>query len=388
MIKEDYYTILGVTRDATEVEIKKAYRTLALKYHPDRNPGDPEAEKKFKAASEAYEVLSDPEKRATYDRFGHEGLRGGGFQGFQSMNDIFESFGSIFEDFFGFSSRTQRRPGAPQQGDDLRYDLDITLEEAVLGVEKDIEVPRLVTCSTCRGSGCKEGTRPTRCATCGGRGQVFRSQGFFTISTVCPRCHGEGSVVEDPCPACRGQGMRRQFKTLSVSVPAGVDTGNRLRIAGEGNAGPHGGPSGDLYIFIRVRPHEKFHRDGKDIHFTLPISFPQAALGTEVEVPTLYGTKKITIPPGSQYGDEIRIPGAGAPSLRSRGHGDQIVHLHIVVPKTLTERQKELLHEFAELSGETIHPTKKKHLMDKVNDKVHELKEKFARMGEKTSSEG
>ncbi|RME52503.1 MAG: molecular chaperone DnaJ [Deltaproteobacteria bacterium] len=386
MIKEDYYTILGVARNATEVEIKKAYRTLALKYHPDRNPGDAEAEKKFKAASEAYEVLSDPEKRATYDRFGHAGLQGGGFQGFHDMNDIFESFGSIFEDIFGFSSQTRRGRGGPQRGDDLRYDLDITLEEAVLGAEKEIEVPRLVTCSTCQGSGCKSGSRPARCSNCGGRGQVFRSQGFFTISTTCPRCHGEGSLVEDPCPACRGQGMRRQFKTLSVSIPAGVDSGNRLRIAGEGNAGPHGGPPGDLYIFIRVRQHEKFHRDGKNLHFLQPISFPQAALGTELEVPTLYGTKKITVPPGSQHGDEIRIPGAGAPSLRSRGHGDQIVHLQIVVPKKLTERQKELLHEFAALSEETIHPphTKKKHLMDKVN----ELKEKFSRSAEKTSTEG
>ncbi len=349
MEDKDYYKILGVPRNASEEEIKKAYRKLALQYHPDRNPGNKEAEEKFKLASEAYEVLRDPEKREIYDRYGIEGLKGTGFTGFRGFDDIFSAFSDIFEDFFGFGT-TYKRKARPRAGADLRYDLKISFYDAAFGKETEIEIPKNVTCEACLGTGAKPGTYPTTCPNCRGTGQITRTQGFFTISTTCGQCHGEGKVILSPCRECRGTGKVRKNKKIQIKIPPGVDNGSKLRIRGEGEEGERGGPPGDLFVFIYVEPHEFFQRDGDDIICQVPISFPQAALGSEIEIPTLDGKKTLTIPKGTESGEIFRIKGEGFPRLKGHGKGDLIVQVVVKTPKNLTKRQEELLREFEEIS--------------------------------------
>lgn len=351
MTKRDYYEILGVSRNASESELKKAYRQLALKHHPDKNPGDHEAEEKFKEASEAYGVLKDPEKRQTYDQFGHEGLKGSGFQGF---DDIFSAFGDIFGDFFGGQQRQQ-------SGANLRVDLSLSFLEAAFGSEKEIEVTKHASCKTCRGSGCKPGFPAKHCSTCRGTGQVVRSQGFFSVSTPCPSCHGAGQVITHPCSACRGEGRVLEAKKVSVTIPAGVDEGSRLRLRGEGETGPGGIPAGDLYVFVHVEAHGFFQRDGNDVHCHLKLSFSQAALGSEIQIPLLDDGENqvISVPAGTQSGERYRIPGAGIPHLRGHGRGDQIIHLSIETPRKLSKRQKELFKDLSEIDGKPVKETLK-----------------------------
>lgn len=343
--KRDYYEILGVDRNADGNEIKTKYRKLALKYHPDRNPGDKEAEEKFKEAAEAYEVLHDPEKKKIYDQFGHEGLQGTGFSGFGGFEDIFSSFGDIFDDFFGFGGRRSRT--AARRGSDLRYDLTISFMDAASGVEKEIDIEKLETCPTCGGDGCAAGTSPEDCRYCGGTGQISRTQGFFSIRTTCPQCRGQGRSIPHPCNECRGIGQMERAKRVSVRLPAGVDTGSRLRLTGEGETGTHGGPPGDLYVFVRVTPHEFFKRDENNIVCQIPVSFVQAALGDTIEVPTLNGTRPLEIPKGTQPGDILRFKGEGIPFLRGRGKGDQIIQVLVKTPTHLNKKQENLLREFA-----------------------------------------
>ena len=352
MAKRDYYEVLGVSREVSDEQLKKAYRQLALKYHPDRNPNNKESEEKFKEAAEAYEVLRDPEKRQMYDRFGHEGLKGAGIGGFSGFEDIFSSFGDIFGDFFGFTSRSRTRTRA-RKGVDLRYDLQISFMEAAFGKETEIDVRRHEACPICETTGLKPGTSPSVCRYCDGQGEVSRSQGFFTISTTCNHCGGAGQVITDPCPNCRGQGRVQKKKRLTVKLPPGVETGSRLRLREEGDEGQHGGPAGDLYIVIQVQPHEFFERRGSDIFCQIPISFPHAALGGEAEVPTLEGSQAMSIPPGTQTGEVFHLRGEGIPNLRGRGRGDQIVQVFIKTPTDLTPRQEKLLREFAEAGNES-----------------------------------
>ena len=349
MEDKDYYKILGVSRNASEEEIKKSYRRIAMQYHPDRNPGNKEAEENFKIASEAYEVLRDPEKRGIYDGYGIEGLKGTGFTGFRGFEDIFSAFGDIFEDFFGFGT-THRRGTRARPGADLRYDLKISFYEAAFGRDTEIEIPKNVLCEPCNGTGAKPGTYPTHCPSCRGTGQVTRSQGFFTISTTCGQCRGEGKIISHPCKECRGHGRVRMNKKIQIKVPPGVDTGSKLRIRGEGEEGLRGGASGDLFVFLYVEPHDFFSREGDDIICQIPISFPQAALGAELEVPTLNDKRNLTIPKGTESGDVFRIKGEGFPKLRGYGRGDQLVQIIVKTPKNLTKRQEELLGEFEELS--------------------------------------
>ncbi len=350
MEDRDYYKILGVSRDATEEEIKKNYRRIAMQFHPDRNPGDKEAEEKFKIASEAYEVLRDPQKREIYDHYGIEGLKGTGFTGFRGFDDIFSSFGDIFEDFFGFGTSRRHRT-AVRQGADLRYDLKISFYDAAFGKETEIEIPGKAFCDTCNGTGAKPGTNPTHCPSCKGTGQVIQSQGFFTIRTTCGRCRGEGTILLHPCKECNGSGRVRVNKKIKVKIPPGVDTGSKLRIRGEGEEGERGGPPGDLYVFLYVEPHDFFSRDGDDLICQIPISFPQAALGAEIEVPSLDGNKKLSIPKGTESGDIFRIRGEGFPRLRGHGKGDLVIQTVIKTPKNLTKRQEQLLREFEEAGG-------------------------------------
>ena len=358
-MKRDYYEVLGVSKGADDEEVKRAYRRLAMKYHPYRNPGDREAEERFKEASEAYEVLRDPEKRQIYDRYGHEGLQGTGFTGFRGFDDIFSSFGDIFEEFFGFASRGGRARARGRAGADLRYNLSLTLEEAASGKEVEIRLDRHERCPNCRGSGVKPGSAPAVCPMCHGRGQVSRSQGFFTISTTCGQCYGQGQIITDPCEECQGSGRVKVERKVSVRVPPGVDSGSRLRIRGEGEPGEGGGPPGDLYVVVHVEPHEFFQRNGDDIACVVPISFPQAALGSRIEVPTLDGVETLEIPRGTQSGDMFRLKGAGMPRLKGYGRGDQIVQVRVRTPTELTKRQEELLRELAEISGEEVAPRKK-----------------------------
>jgi len=347
MYKRDYYEVLGVPRDAGEEEIKRAYRRLAMKYHPDRNPDDKGAEEKFKEAAEAYEVLRDPEKRRIYDRFGHEGLEGTGFKGFTGFDDIFSSFSDIFEEFFGFGTRRTRRTRA-RQGNSLRYELTLTLEEAFHGIEKEIVFNKWETCLLCEGSGISPGTKPQICATCHGRGQVVRSQGFFQISTTCPACRGEGQIITDPCHECRGRGKVNVEKGINLKIPAGVDTGSQLRIRGEGEPGEYGGPPGDLIVVIHVHEHPFFERDGDHLICEVPISFVQAALGDTIAIPVLGDGehKELQIPRGTQPGDVLRLPGYGMPNLHRDKRGDLFVKVAIKIPQKLTHRQRELLEEF------------------------------------------
>jgi len=350
MSKRDYYEVLGVSRNASEAELKKAYRRLAMKHHPDRNAGDKarEAERSFKEAKEAYEILSDPQKRAAYDQFGHagveQGMGGGPGPGFGggSFSDI---FGDVFGDIFGARTGGGRRA---YRGADLRYNLQLTLEEAVAGTTSAIRVPVLVECHTCGGSGANKGSKPETCSTCGGHGQVRMQQGFFSVQQTCPRCHGQGKVITDPCPTCRGQGRIQDEKTLSVKVPAGVDTGDRIRLAGEGEAGEKGGPPGDLYVQVAVKPHSIFQREESHLFCEVPIGFVTAALGGELEVPTLDGKLMLKIPPGTQSGKTFRLRGRGVKPVRGGPQGDLLCKVMVETPVNLTERQKELLQEFAE----------------------------------------
>jgi molecular chaperone DnaJ len=351
MAKRDYYEVLGLARNASEAEIKKAYRRLAMKYHPDRNPGDAVAEEHFKEAKMAYEVLSDPQKRTAYDQFGHAGVdasvgagAGAGFGGGPSFSDI---FGDVFGDIFS-SMRGGRTAGQPYRGSDLRYTLDLTLEEAVFGTTAKIRVPTLVTCETCAGSGAKKGTRPATCPTCNGIGQVRMQQGFFSIQQTCPRCHGRGTIIPDPCTVCHGSGRIEQPKTLSVKVPAGVDSGDRIRLAGEGEAGEHGGPAGDLYVQIQVKPHPIFTREDSSLYCEVPISFATAALGGELEVPTLDGRLNLKIPPETQTGKVFRLRGKGVKPVRGGVVGDLLCRVIVETPVNLTKEQKELLEKLAE----------------------------------------
>lgn len=348
MTRRDYYEVLGVGRDASEAEMKKAYRQLALKYHPDKNPDNKEAEEKFKEASEAYEVLRDQEKRRIYDQYGHDGLKGQGFRGFQGYEDIFSSFGDIFSDFFGGGGRQQT-------GADLRLDLTISFVEAASGVNQEVEINKHVECKTCHGSGCKPGSSPKACGMCRGTGQVVRTQGFFSMSSTCPQCRGAGQTIVDPCKTCHGEGRVREKKKISVSIPAGVDEGSRLRLRGEGESGPPGVLPGDLYVFIHVEAHEFFHREGYDIYARMPITFSQAALGAEIEVPLLDGkTRTISIPAGTQSNETYRIQGAGISHLRGHGRGDQIIQFVVETPRKLSKRQRELLQELAEIDGKPV----------------------------------
>ncbi len=344
MSKRDYYEVLGVDRDAGPEEIKRAYRRLAHKHHPDKNPGDKGSEDRFKEATEAYEILSNPEKRATFDRFGVVG-EGAGFGGFGDVG-----FGSVFEDLFeGFFGGSARRPTS--RGVDLRYNLEISLEEAVLGVEKEITIPRLEPCTTCKGTGAKPGTSPTTCRSCRGSGQVRYSQGFLTISQTCSACRGEGRVIEHLCRDCRGTGRSRTDRSLTVKIPAGVETGTRLKLTGEGEAGLRWGDRGDLYVVISVQEHPLFSRHGDDLYCEVPASFVQAAMGAELEIPTLSGMVKFKIPPGTQSGSEFRLRGKGVPSLRGHGRGDLVVRIVVEVPTRLTVKQRELLEAYAELEN-------------------------------------
>lgn len=350
--KLDYYEVLGVERDCDSGAIKKAYRKLAMQYHPDRNPDDKEAEEKFKEASEAYSILQDPEKRAIYDQYGHDGLNnqgfGGGFGGFE---DVFSSFGDIFEDLFGGGFGRARSGGnRPRQGNDLQYELKLDFMEAVFGMETEIQVNKMACCEVCEGTGAAEGSQPETCRQCRGTGQVARKQGFFTVSSPCNLCGGRGKVVAAPCTSCRGSGATRVTKTVSVKIPPGVDDGMRLRLSGEGESGANGGPAGNLYVFLRVKSHKFFERSGQNVMCTIGINFTQAALGDTIMIETLEGQKELSIPKGTQPGHLLQMKGAGIPSLRNpEKRGDQIIRVEVRTPTNLSRKQEELLEEFANL---------------------------------------
>jgi molecular chaperone DnaJ len=344
---QDYYETLGVDRNASQEDIKRAYRKLAFEYHPDRNGGDPEAEARFKEAAEAYDVLRDSEKRARYDRFGHEGVRGEGYSGFSNAEDIFSTFGDIFSEFFGFGR--QSRGPRPTAGADLRYNLTVSFRDAAKGDEVKIRVPKRVHCPECEGSGAKPGTSPETCRQCGGAGQVMQSQGFFRIAVTCPVCRGQGRVIADPCAKCSGRGMVREDKELSVRVPAGIEHGSRLRLRGEGEPGEYGGPPGDLYVVVYVEEDKTFRRQGQDLILDQEISFTQAALGDTLEVPTLDEPVKLTIPKGTQSGEILQLKDLGLPYLGSSETGDLLVRIKVKTPTRLSKRQEELLKEFAKL---------------------------------------
>jgi molecular chaperone DnaJ len=354
MSKRDYYEILGVGRSATEAELKSAFRKKAMENHPDRNPGDAAAESRFKEINEAYQILSDQQKRAAYDRMGHaafeQGGGGAGFQGFGSMSDIFED---LFGDVFGAG----RRGGQPNRGADLRYNLEISLEEAFTGKQSSIKVPTAVTCEPCAGTGSKPGTKPKICASCKGQGRIRASQGFFAVERTCPTCQGRGEVIETPCSACGGAGRVTRERQLQVNIPAGVEDGTRIRLSGEGEAGPRGGPTGDLYIFIGLKPHPFYQRDGADLFCRVPISMVQASLGGDFKVPTLDGGEAVVkVPEGTQSGKQFRLRGKGMPVLRSRDVGDLYIQAQVETPQNLTRRQRELLAEFERESSAQTQP--------------------------------
>ncbi len=355
MAKRDYYDVLEVDKNASEDQLKKAYRKLALKYHPDRNPGNQQAEEKFKEASEAYEILSDSQKRRQYDLFGHAGVNGGrGAQGFDFGRGGFgDIFGDIFEDFFGGGGGTRTR-SRQQQGADLRFDLEISFEEAIRGKETKIKIPRWQACADCEGNGSKKGKSLKTCSNCQGSGQLRFQQGFFTVSRTCNYCGGQGRTITDPCPICDGKGRTQEERTLSIKIPPGVETGSRLRLMNEGEAGAYGGPPGDLYVFLVVRDHPYFVREGDDILCEAKISFVQAALGAKIEVPTLKEAVSVKIPPGTQSGKIFRLRGLGAPNVRGHHVGDQLVKVSVEIPKKLTPHQKKLLEEFAETLDDTV----------------------------------
>jgi molecular chaperone DnaJ len=350
MYRRDYYEVLRVERTASHDEIKKAYRKLAMEYHPDRNPGDSEAELRFKEAAEAYDVLRDPEKRARYDRFGHEAFSGG--SGFSSTDDIFSHFGDIFADLFGFGMGAGARRRRAAQGSDLRYNLTISFRQAAKGDDITIKIPRNTACPECKGSRSAGGSAPERCRQCGGSGQVRHNQGFFQISVPCPHCRGSGEVVSNPCPRCRASGQVQEVRELSVHIPAGIDSGNRLRLRGEGEGGMNGGPPGDLYVVVAVEDDDVFTREGQNLFITQEISFVRAALGDKVEVPTLDEPVVLDIPRGTQGGDVFRIPGRGLPYPGRNAAGDLLVEVKVLIPKRLNERQEAILREFAEIDAQ------------------------------------
>lgn len=364
MSKRDYYEILGVSKTAGDTELKRAYRALAVKYHPDKNPDDPAAEEKFKEAAEAYSVLSDAQKRAAYDRFGHQGVSGAGAgfdPGFSNIEDIFDIFG--FGDMFG--GRGGGRRSTVKRGSDLRYDLEITLEDAAQGVDEKLRIPRLENCSDCSGSGAESGTHPESCVACGGSGQTRYQQGFFSVMRTCSTCKGKGSIVKTPCKKCRGNGRVERERSIEVKIPAGVETGSRLRLTGEGEAGVGGGPSGDLYVVIHVKQHERFERQGTDLYTAVPVSFAQAALGAEIAVQTLFGEDTIKVPAGTQSGTVFRIKDQGMPNLGGRGKGDLYVAATLVTPKNLTKDQRKLLEQLAEIEDTEMSDDS---FMDKVRN--------------------
>ncbi|KQT31629.1 MULTISPECIES: molecular chaperone DnaJ [unclassified Methylophilus] len=370
--KKDYYEVLGVNRDAGDEEIKKSFKKLAMKFHPDRNPDNPKAEESFKEAKEAYEILSDEQKRAAYDQYGHAGvdqsMGGGGFSGFNSGN-FSDAFGDIFGDIFGGGGGRNQRSNV-YRGADLRYNLEISLEDAAKGTETKIRIPVQTNCETCHGSGARPGTSPVTCTTCNGHGQVRMQQGFFSVQQTCPKCHGSGKMVKEPCPTCHGGGRIKQNKTLNVKIPAGVDEGDRIRLSGEGEAGVNGGPTGDLYVVVHLKEHAIFQREGANLHCEMPISFSTAALGGEIEVPTLDGAAKMKIPSETQTGSVFRLRGKGIKPLRSSEHGDLMVHVVVETPVRLTEKQKDLLREFESSTQADAgkHSPKNKSWVDKARD--------------------
>jgi len=373
MAKRDLYEVLGVNRDASEDELKKAYRKLAMKFHPDRNPDNKEAEEKFKEGKEAYEILTDANKRAAYDRYGHEGVNpsmGGGGSG-QGFDGFADAFGDIFGDIFGGGGGGGGRGRSNvYRGADLRYNLEISLEEAARGAEKTIRIPAQEECEPCHGTGAKPGTQPRTCPTCGGAGQVRIQQGFFSIQQTCPKCHGSGRIIPEPCTSCGGAGRVKRQKTLEVKIPAGIDNGMRLRHGGQGEPGVNGGPAGDLYVEIHIKQHAVFQRDGDDLHCEMPISFTTAALGGEIEIPTLDGAANIRIPAETQSAKVFRLRGKGIRNVRSHAPGDLMVHVIVETPVKLTDRQKELLREFGDIASSNAerHNPKAKSWMDKVKD--------------------
>ena len=362
MAKRDYYEVLGVGRTVEEAELKSAFRKLAMRYHPDRNPGDAEAESSFKEINEAYEALKDPDKRAAYDRYGHAAFEQGGSGGPGFGNDFASAMSDIFDEFFGMGARRGgaaggRSGGGRERGADLRYNLEVDLEEAFSGRTVEIRIPTPITCETCSGTGAKPGTKPATCRACGGTGRVRATQGFFTLERTCPTCQGRGETIADPCSACAGTGRVTRERTLSVNIPAGIEDGTRIRLSGEGEAGALGGPSGDLYIFLSIRPHTFFQRDGADIYCRVPVSMTTAALGGEFDVPTIDGSRsKVKVPEGTQTGRQFRLKGKGMPVLRSPQLGDMYIQVVVETPRNLTRRQRELLEEFHQEASTDNHP--------------------------------
>ena len=357
-MKVDYYETLGVAKSADEKELKSAFRKLAMQFHPDKNPGDADAEHRFKEIGEAYETLKDPQKRAAYDRFGHAAFENGGMNGGGGFGGA-GGFADIFEDIFGemMGGGRQRRSGGRERGADLRYNMEITLEEAYAGKTAQIRVPTSITCDECSGSGAKLGTQPVTCGTCSGSGRVRAAQGFFSIERTCPTCHGRGQIIKDPCPKCSGQGRITEERALSVNIPAGIEDGTRIRLTGEGEAGLRGGPAGDLYIFLSLKPHEFFQRDGADLYCKVPISMTTAALGGQFEVATLDGTQtRVKIPDGTQNAKQFRLKGKGMPVLRQPAMGDLYIQIAIETPQNLNKRQRELLEEFDRISSQDNSP--------------------------------
>ena len=367
--KADYYEVLGVSRTATDQELKAAYRKLALQHHPDRNSGDPESEERFKECSEAYQVLSDPQKRAAYDRFGHAGVSGaGGFDGNPfGAQDLGDIFGDLFGEMFNMGGAQRRSTSRVQKGHDVRHDLTIEFEEAIFGREATVNIHRRETCPDCKATGTASGRGPSTCSHCQGRGQVRYQQGFFSIARTCSACGGAGSVITDPCKSCRGEGRVERQHEIVVNIPAGVEDGTRIRYQGEGDAGRFGGPAGDLYVVLRVRPHKFFERDGNDLHCVIPVSFPQAALGTEIAIATLDGDTRLKIPEGTQSGQVFRIRGKGVPHLNAYGRGDLLAQVVIRTPTKLTKSQKDLLRELSQTMTVENTPTSRS-ILDKVKE--------------------
>jgi molecular chaperone DnaJ len=370
-MKTDYYEILGVERTASDSELKSAYRKLAMEYHPDRNPNNPEAEEKFKSCSEAYTVLSDADKRAAYDRFGHAGVSGAGAGAanpFAGQGDLGDIFGDLFGEMFNMGgAQGGRRASRTQRGRDMQFQMTLEFEEAVFGIEREIKIRRAETCTECRGTGSEKGKQPEACQQCGGRGQVRSQQGFFSVARTCPVCSGTGTVVRNPCRTCQGETRVTREHVINVKVPAGVEQDTRIRYSGEGDAGRHGGPAGDFYVVLEVKPHKFFERDGDDLHCVIPVTFPQAALGTELEVQTLEGKEPLKIPEGTQSGQEFKLKGKGVPHLNRHGKGDLIVEVRVQTPAKLTREQKELLRQL----GETLPAENAPHsrgLFDKVRE--------------------